>query len=132
MRAAPSRILQELAPVIGEAAALDLAWAFRGTILYVPKDPANRPQIAEAIGAEAAARLCDVFWDTSIYMPATEATEHKVRAMAAAGHSRRAIALALGIGERRVYRILDRPERDSGAGDSRQGSLFASSMTPDI
>lgn len=132
MRAAPSRILQELAPVIGEEAALELAWAFRGTILYVPKDPATRPRIAEAIGEEAAARLCDVFWETSIYMPATEATEHKVRAMAAAGHPRRAIALALGIGERRVYRILDRQAGDSHARDSRQGSLFAPSMTSDI
>lgn len=128
MRAAPSRILQDLAPVIGEGAALDLAWAFRGTILYVPKDPANRPEIAAAIGAAAAARLCEVFGGITIYMPATEATERKVRAMAAAGETRRAIALALGIAERRVYRILDRKPGDSRAGeapgDDRQGHLF--------
>lgn len=125
-RAAPSRILQELAQVVGEGAALDLAWALKGTILYVPKDPATRPEIAEAIGADGAARLCEVFWGTAIYMPYTEALERKVRAMADAGQSRRSIALALGIAERRVYRILDRQVRDSRASDSKQGSLFAS------
>lgn len=123
-RAAPSRILQDLAQVVGEEAALDLVWAFRGVMLYVPKDPATKPEIAAAIGEEAAARLCEVFWGTPIYMPYTQALERRVHHMAAKGHTRQAIALALGIAERRVYRILDRGAGDSGSGDSGQGSLF--------
>lgn len=104
-----SRILDELAEVIGEEAALDLAWAFKGIDLYVPKDPATEPRIAEAIGQDAANRLCEIFYRTYVYMPFTLMLRRKVLALAAKGDlSRRDIALELGIPERRVYRILER------------------------
>lgn len=114
--------------MVGEQAALDLVWAFRGVMLYVPKHPATKPQIAAAIGDEAAARLCEVFWGTEIYMPYTLALAHRVHEMAEKGHTRQAIALALGVRERRVYRILERGVSDSSLrsqrADSAQGSLF--------
>ncbi|MBD3728741.1 MAG: hypothetical protein IE933_03465 [Sphingomonadales bacterium] len=118
-----SRILDELAEVIGEQAALDLAWAFRGIMLYIPKNPETVPGIAAAIGDEAAAKLCDTFWRMPIYMPFGEALARKVRAMDEAGTTRREIAMALGIAERRVYRILERGG-DSRAADPRQSELF--------
>lgn len=121
-----SRILDELAEVIGETAALDLAWAFRGIVLYIPKNPDTEPRIAEAIGDELAARLCEALWRVSVYMPFTEILRRKVLALDAANVSRREIALQLGIAERRVYRILERSgESANGAGhDPRQPAFL--------
>jgi hypothetical protein len=45
-----SRVLDEIAGVIGTRAALVLGCAFRGERVYIPKDPAREPRIAEAIG----------------------------------------------------------------------------------
>lgn len=118
-----SRILDDLAEVIGEAAALDLVWAFRGQMLYVPKDPATEPMIADAIGEKAAAKLCNAFWRTHIYMPFTKVLESKVLAMNEAGSTRLEIARELGIAERRVYRILERI-RGSAASDPDQPRLI--------
>lgn len=114
-----SRILDDLAEVIGEQAALDLALAYRGEALYVPKDPATDPGLAAAIGAEAAAHLCEAFYRTTIYMPFTEALARKVRQLDEAGVTRKAIGRQLHIPERRVYRILE-----SSRDDTRQLPLL--------
>ena len=114
-----SRVLDDIAAVVGEEAALALAWAFRGEMLYIPKDPATEPGIADAIGAEAAVKLCEVFYRTTCYMPFTAILQRKVRELDDAGLTRKAIARKLHIAERRVYRILE-----SGDHDSRQLPLF--------
>lgn len=123
-----SRVLDDLADVIGEDAALRLAWAFRGLRLYVPKNPAINPRIAEAIGEDLAARLCDVFYRTTIYMPSREAERVVVHQMARNGHTKRAIAETLHIGERQVYRLLQSAPVADGAidqsKDDRQLSMF--------
>lgn len=122
-----SRTLDDLAEVIGHEAVFALAWAFRGERLYIPKDPANAPRIAEAIGSEAAQRLCDVFWRMTIYMPMREATRLQVHRLAGEGMTRRDIARRLSIAERQVYRLLESPPTASlaiGPLDDRQLSLL--------
>lgn len=119
-----SRVLDDIAAVIGEEAALDLAWAFQGEMFYIPKDPATEPGIAEAIGELKAARLCEVFYRTTYYMPFTEVLRRKVVAMDAAGKRRQQIARELHIAERRVYRILERERESDGSGEPDQLALF--------
>lgn len=116
-----SRVLDDIAEVIGEAAALELAWAFRGEMLYIPKDPATEPLIARAIGQDAAGRLCEVFFRTTCYMPFTTALARKVAALEQAGRTRKQIARELHIAERRVYRILEGAQAGAD-GDSARGA----------
>lgn len=114
-----SRVLDDLAEVIGEAAVWELAWEFRGERVHFPKDPANEPRIAAAIGQDMAVRLCHVFGGTLCPMPWGLTTERRVRQLAAEGElTKREIARACCIAEARVYAILAR--RD----DSRQLSLL--------
>ncbi|WP_298174637.1 helix-turn-helix domain-containing protein [Novosphingobium sp.] len=102
-----SRVLDDLADVIGEEAACKLAFRFRGLRLYIPKDPASDPRIAEAIGEDLAARLCDALYRTTIPMPVREVERRMVHSLAAQGMTRQAIAERLHITERQVYRLLE-------------------------
>ena len=122
-RRAQSQTLSEIAQVIGEENALALAWAFRGQSLYIPKDPATKPEIAEAIGQQAATSLCSAFWRTYLYMPTTMVTEIKALAMLEDGTKPPAVATALGISERQVYRIKARSS-DPGRESSDQPRLL--------
>ena len=123
-----SRILDDLAEVIGEAAALALAWEFRGLNLYIPQDPGREPGIAKAIGEDLAVRLCDVFWRTSIYMPLREVTRARVHQLAGnTNMTKQEIAIELGIAERQVYRLLESAARSAAldcAVDDRQMKLL--------
>lgn len=102
-----SRVLDDLAEVIGREAAMELAWEFRGQRLYVPKDPGREPRIAGAIGSEAAKHLCEAFWRTTIAIPMNAALEHRVRELAAGRIlTRTEIARRCCIRVERVYAIL--------------------------
>lgn len=114
-----SQILDDLAEVIGEEAAFALGWAYLGLRLYIPRDPASEPGLAEAVGEELALKVCDTFHGTLIPFPSTVVIERRVRMMAAQpGMTRFEIARQLKIRERRVYAILERDRED------RQGQLF--------
>jgi len=115
-----SRILDDLAEVIGEEAAFALAWEFRGERVYVPKDPALEPRIAEAIGEDNARRFCETFWRTLMSFPTKVIIERKVMELASANPPvpKREIARRLKIREARVYAILARQR------DEDQLSLF--------
>ena len=123
-----SRVLDDLAEVIGEEAAFALAWEFRGLNLYVPKDPSIEPGIAKAIGSDLAGRFCDAFWRTTIYLPMREVTRRRVWFMAMSkGMNRREIARELRIAERQVYRMLESGEPGPlslAPADDRQLPLF--------
>jgi ketopantoate reductase len=125
-----SQVLDDVAEVIGAQAALDLAFEFRGCRLYVPKDPDREPRIAAAIGAELAAKLCDHYYRTIMYMPISEALRLKAHALCAQGITKREIAEALHITERRVYRLLEsaapsvRRARPPRPEDPRQIRMF--------
>jgi len=125
-----SRVLDDLAEVIGEAAAFALASEFRGLRLYVPKDPALEPDIAKAIGADLAAKFCHVFGGTTICLPMREALRrqvHHMRYQLEMPHYR--IARMLKIAERQVYRLLESPplgmsSASDRAADDRQMTMF--------
>jgi Mor transcription activator family len=117
-----STVLDDIAEVIGEAAALDLAFEFRGVRLYVPKNPATEPDIAKAIGDDLAAKLCHVFGGETVSLPKREAERrhvHYLRFTEKMSHT--GIARRLKIAERQVYHLLKKPPLGmSGARDSRR------------
>ena len=114
-----SRILDDIAEVIGEEAAYALAFEFKGERVYIPKDHTREPRIAATIGDEAATRLCDALYRTVMTFPYKAILTRMVIVMAAdPGMTKREIARRLGIREARVYAILAR-ERDA-----RQLTLF--------
>lgn len=112
-----SRVLDDVAQVIGLPAALKLSWRFRGQDIYVPKDLARAPQIVEAIGQEAAEALADCYGGITLPIPRRAGERAMVLKLAADGMPRRQIADTLGIGERQVYRIIN-------AQDDRQLKLM--------
>lgn len=124
--ASGSQPLDDLAEVIGPAAARALAWAFRGQRLYVPKDPERNREIAAAIGPDPARRLCRVFGGTSVPMPFDTVLRWKVVTLANEGTlTRQQIARECGIREARVYAILDRARKGGDEeADSRQLPLL--------
>ncbi len=116
-----STVLDDLAEVIGEAAALALAWEFRGERVYFPKDPAREPRLAAAIGPPAAERLCRIFGGTHAPIPFKAVLDRKVAELAAQTDpklTRREIARACCIAEPRVYAIL-KAQRESGRESGR-------------
>ncbi|MFO6448939.1 hypothetical protein ACLBKU_17540 [Erythrobacter sp. NE805] len=115
-----SRVLDEIAGVIGLKAAIDFGCAFRGERVYIPQNPAREPRIAEAIGEELAQRLCDTMWRTVVRVPMSAVLHLKVKQLDAEGQmTRREIARHLNIREGRVYEILQRARREEA-----QLSLF--------
>jgi len=114
-----SRVLDEIVGVIGTRAALDFGCAFRGERVYIPKDPAREPRIAEAIGEELAQALCDVMGGTLVSVPVRAVLHHAVKQLAETGMTRRDIARHLKIREAQVYEILKRWREDE-----RQPRLF--------
>lgn len=97
-----SIVLDEIAEVIGEDAALDLAWEFYGQKFYVSK---VEPRIVKAVGEEAAARFLDVFHGLTMDLPFRLAERRQVLLLADT-HTRREIAAKLRLPERQVYRHL--------------------------
>lgn len=125
-----SRVLDDLAEVIGEEAAILLACQFGGRRLYVPKYPAANPGIAEAIGVALAERLCEAFYRTTITIPMREANRRMVHKLSSEGLERHDIARRLRITERQVYRLLEsaspavRKARKASPVDHRQLQMF--------
>lgn len=108
-----SAVLDEIAELIGQAAALDFGVEFRGERVYVPKDPAREPRIAEAIGEDKTRLLCDIMGGTIVRVPMRAVLELKVKQLADEGTmTRREIARHLRIREGRVYEILERARRE--------------------
>ena len=123
-----SRILDDIAEVIGDSAAFALAFEFRGQGLYVPQDHTNEPRLAHAIGAELARQFSAAFWQLTLYLPFREALRREAHRLACSGAAKREIARRLHVAERQVYRLLESPPRaGDGAGsrsDDRQIEMF--------
>jgi hypothetical protein len=120
-----SRILDDLAEVIGEEAAFALAAEFMGEIVYIPKDPATEPRIAAVVGEEKAAQFCEAFWRTYIPFPSRVVIERLVIQLAEQSDppmTKRAIAQHLKIRQAKVFAILKRHREAKAA--KGQSSLF--------
>lgn len=102
-----SKVLDDLAEVIGRKAALELAWAFRGERLYIPQNHHVEPRIAVAIGEKLAGKLSEALWRTTVAIPFGVMVRHRVLALADEGSlTRQEIAREACVSEARVYAIL--------------------------
>jgi AraC-like DNA-binding protein len=100
-----SQVLDDVAEVIGAQAALDLAFEFRLPALRAQR-PRSRAAHCSRDRGRSGAKLCDHYYRTIMYMPISEALRLKAHALCAQGITKREIAEALHITERRVYRLL--------------------------
>lgn len=105
-----SRVLDEVAEVIGVEATFALAEEFMGERVYIPKDPGNEPRIAETIGADQARKLCDVLWRTIVPFPVKVVIERRAIELAGQGLTKQEIARRLKISQSRVFAILKRQQ----------------------
>jgi len=112
-----SALLDDIAVVIGTDAALRLSWRFRGQDLYIPRTIDRAPAIVKLLGPDLAQQLCDNYHGTTVGIPRGPGEKTMVLALAEEGLTRQKIADRLGIGERQVYRILQRQD------DPRQHKL---------
>lgn len=120
-------LLNEIADIAGVVAAVQIAEARGGTRVHFPARAPDGHWLVELVGREAADKLCDHFRATAAggsYVlipvgPKNFYARARRRAIELRGEkSASAIALALGVTERVVYKWwADKP-------DDRQGSLF--------
>lgn len=103
-----SRILDDIAELIGDEAALRLSWRFRGLDLYIPQSlkTGRGPDIVATIGEDKAQLLIENFDTLTITIPKRPGERYMVAKLAEGNRTRPEIAEELGIGERQVYRIL--------------------------
>lgn len=119
-----SAVFDEVAAVVGSAAAVQLCKAFGGTTLYVPKALRDDHPIIAAIGREAAESLSRNFTGENLALPKMARRRAQVIALAQRGDLTQAqIALATDYSERHVNSIL------SESRDTRQLDMFAPTDT---
>jgi hypothetical protein len=108
---AASTVLADLTEALGADDAERLVAALGGVVLYVPRSPpgAHHP-ISVAVGTAAAARLSGAFGGEQLSVPVARRTRQRVLDLAGQRRSRRDIARAVGLTQRRVYQILAEPE----------------------
>lgn len=111
--------MDELAGVIGETAASDLARHFGGTSVYVPRVVGNHHPVCVAIGRAAADQLAAWAGGGTISIPKQPERRARVLALRAKGAlTIPQIARETGYSERHVYQLL----RDEDS--ARQPGLF--------
>jgi hypothetical protein len=123
--------LQAIAEAIGTTAALQLAQARGGTIVYIPTNPSVVHWLSRLLGQENALKIAILFGGRSISIPLGPfggQHSHLHRAISAglaAGQPAATIARATGTHERTVRRHRSR-QRDAAAHDPQnpQGKLF--------
>lgn len=103
-----SRVLDDIAMVIGEEATFALAAEFMGERVYVPKDPAAEPRISAVIGDEKANAFCNSYFRLIITFPSKVVIERQVIQLSEQGVTKREIARRLKIRQARVFAILAR------------------------
>lgn len=119
MALADRPLFQEIAELIGEAAAQKLCAQLGGIQLYVPKQIGHNHPIAAAIGMGNAAKMAERFGGEALPLPKAHNRRARVLELRAQGDMTiQQIALATDYSERHVYDILNSPV------DDRQMSLF--------
>ncbi len=104
-------VIEDIAAEIGFTAALALIEYHGGRVVMIPVRPSPDHPIARTVGMPALTRLCAAWAGEVLYIEGdTRRARIERRALiarlAAEGLSTRAIARAIGIGERRVQQIL--------------------------
>lgn len=121
-------MLDQIAEVIGEEAALRLSYRFRGQLLYIRKHYPDAHPLVTEIGREAADKLIAVYGgERQVYIPEDPGIRWAVLKLDARGNlTRQEIADNVRIGERRVYRIIDKARKAKA--EAMQGNLFTHDM----
>lgn len=127
-------ILQEIAELVGEHAALAIASRAGGTRMYFPTHADDRHWLVACVGREAADKLCDHFAvdgrgqriEIPLYVGGTyrqfvRAVAQRVHKLDAEGASSTEIVRKVGVTQRSVHRHR---ARHRGKKDDKQGSLL--------
>lgn len=113
-------MFEEVAAVIGPAAAQKLCEMFGGVRIYIPQAIGAAHPVAAAIGTAAAAKLAEYYHGTMLELPKAHLRRRRVLELAErGGMTVSQIALACDYTDRQVYNILAASREDDG-----QLSLF--------
>lgn len=96
-----------LARILGPDGARSLSDALGGRRLYVPRHPGPHHVITVALGPDGAARLAAAFGSEEIDIPMMPQRASEIVRLAAAGLTRRQIAVQLRCTARWVYKVLE-------------------------
>lgn len=104
--------LQDVIDTLGVSVTLKLVAHFGGTEIRFPKFPNDDHPVIKALGKEDGTALCSFLAGDPIYVPhmrARKSARSDVLALKEKGHSGPTIARALGISQRHVRRVANRP-----------------------
>jgi hypothetical protein len=127
-------VLQEIAELIGEAKALEIASRAGGTRIYFPATAGDKHWLVECIGRDAADKLCGHFavggrrgqrieiplYVSGTYRQLVRAIAQRVHKLHDGGASATEIARKAGVTQRSVHRHRARHR----GGKGKQGRLF--------
>lgn len=105
--------LQDVADTLGVGIALKLTTHFGGTEISFPKKPSDDHPILLALGKEDGTTVCKYFAGQLVYVPhlrPRKSARREVMALQDEGKERREIARMLGISQRHVRRVANKPE----------------------
>lgn len=107
--------LVELVAAIGEDAAERLREHFGGTVLYVPFELPDEHRICRAIGRDDAKKLCAWAGGGRVSVPKSDAVSLQARILRMREDKRSTadIAVACGISQRHVFRIMAEARRNA-------------------
>jgi Homeodomain-like domain len=119
-------LLEQLADIIGEAAAVLLSVRFGGRRLYIPKDPIATSDLVGVIGLKASLLLARRFGGVHLEMPLERGKRERIVQLSNGGKTVREIAEAVGCTERHVKYVRAEYREHGGL-----LSLAASRANPD-
>jgi len=105
--------LQAIAETIGLGIALKLVAHFGGTETSFPLKPSDDHPVMLALGKEDGSTVCKYFAGQLFYVPhlrPRKSARREILALQNEGKERREIARALGISQRHVRRMANKPE----------------------
>jgi len=106
--------LQDVAETLGVSVVLKLIQHFGGIEVRFPKFPNDDHPVIKALGKEDGLALCKFLSGDPVYVPhmkSRKSARRDVLALQKSGHNGPAIARQLGISQRHVRRMANRPER---------------------
>ncbi|KAB2803285.1 hypothetical protein F9L06_03770 [Brucella anthropi] len=106
--------LQDVAETLGVSVVLKLIQHFGGIEVRFPKFPADDHPVIKALGKEDGLALCKFLSGGPVYVPhmkSRKSARRDVLALQKSGYNGPAIARQLGISQRHVRRMANRPER---------------------
>ncbi|MCA1492721.1 helix-turn-helix domain-containing protein [Ensifer sp. NBAIM29] len=104
--------LQDVAETLGLPIALKVIEHFGGTEIKFPKSPASDHPVLQALGKEDGIALCSFLSGGFIYVPhmrGRKSIRAEVLALQESGKERREIARLLGVSQRHVRRMANKP-----------------------